>query len=94
MTTEELLEELPRRIKKDEVLNQTRTYTDENECLLAFLHIKKYDISWQVSYESLGRVLYLGTDDDRDYATFGSESLNTALQNMHDWCVKHKLIQL
>lgn len=91
MTTEELLKKLPRSIKKYEVLDLDK---DDDEYLIFFLHIIGHDYIWRVAYEYNGKVLYLGIDDNRDYAIFDSENLNTALQNIYDWCVKHKVIQL
>lgn len=93
MTTEELLEELPKCIKKYKVLNLSKDYiSDDDESLIGFLHITGYEDNWRVSYECCDTALYFGTGNNKDYAIFNNAYINTALQNMYDWCVKHKVI--
>lgn len=91
MTTEELIERLPKVIEK---------YPDEerfdsiDECVVGRLRITVYETYYDVCYRDSHNILYLGTEQSPDYAIASQVNLNDALQNMYDWCVKHKLIQL
>lgn len=94
MTTEELLEKLPKYIDKREVEKLSDDYdAEERECLIGFLKITEYNKKWHVGYFLGENTFYLGKGYSKNYAIFGNENQNIALQCLYDWCVKYKVIQ-
>lgn len=89
MTTEELIEKLPKVIEK---YPDEERFNSLDECVVGRLNITAYEICYDVYYRDSHNILYLGTEQSPDYAIASRVNLNDALQDMYDWCVKHKVI--
>lgn len=91
MTTEELIERLPKVIEK---YPDEERFNSLDECVVGRLRITVYETYYDVCYRDFHNILYLGTEQSPDYAISVKENLHDALQDLYDWCVKNKLIQL
>ena len=86
MTTEELIERLPKVIEK---YPDEECFNSLDECVV---RITVYETCYDVCYRDSHNILYLGTEQSPDYAIASQVNLNDALQDMYNWCVKHKVI--
>lgn len=91
MTTEELIERLPKVIEK---YPDEERFNSLDECVVGRLRITVYETCYDVCYRDFHNILYLGTEQSPDYAMASQVNLNDALQDLYDWCVKNKLIKL
>ena len=102
MTTDELLEKLPLFIGRTKIISSNGNfigYTIDNKegISIGELNLCNEGKLWIASYGTLGNYVCLNPDSNKPpyiNAVCYGFTPNEALQNLYDWCIKYKFIEL